>query len=121
MATSRRIERINKTLMKEIGEAITLELKDPRITSMASVVDVQMSPDMKYCKVEISVYGANEVENVKTFDALQSASGYVSSLVSKNLRLRYAPEIRFERTDSIARGVEMYFKLKELSKDEPGN
>lgn len=117
MATSRRIQRVNKTVMKEVGLVIMRELKDPRITSLVSVLNADMSSDMKNLKVTVSIYGQNEVNNLKSFEALQSAAGYISSLVSGNLRLRFAPEISFERSHSIEQGVSMYFKLKELNKD----
>jgi len=118
MPTNRRIERINKTLMKEISEVIMLEVKDPRMISLISVLEVNMSSDFKYVRVTVSIYGQKEIENLKTLEALNSASGFISSMVSKNLRLRTAPTMKFERSDSIEKGIDMYFKLKELSKND---
>lgn len=117
MATNRRIQRINKTLMKEIGEIISREIKDPRLKSMVSVLEASLSSDMHTLKVTVSIYGPNEVENIKTLEALENASGFISSLASKSLRLRWAPEIHFERSHAIEESVNMYFKLKELDKD----
>ncbi|MGC8764355.1 MAG: 30S ribosome-binding factor RbfA [Brevinematia bacterium] len=118
MATSRRIEKVNKTLMKEISEVIFKDLKDPRLTTMISVVECSMSGDMKNLKVKVSLFGGTEIEQLKSLNALNHASGYISSIISKSLRLRYAPSIKFERTDSISSGVDMYFKLKELVNGE---
>lgn len=118
MATDRRIQRMNKTLMKEISEVIMREVKDPRITSLVSIVEVDMASDLKNATVQVSIYGPNEKDNLKTLEALQSASGYISSIVSHSLRLRFAPELHFERTHAIEQGVSMYFKLKEISKNE---
>lgn len=117
MATNRRIQRINKTLMKEIGDIITREIKDPRLKSMVSVLEASMSNDMRTLKVTVSIYGPNEVENLKTLEALNNASGFISSLASKSLRLRWAPEIEFVRSHAIEESVNMYFKLKDLDKD----
>ncbi len=117
MATNRRIQRINKTLMKEIGEIISREIKDPRLTSMVSVLDASMSSDMRTLKVTVSIYGPKEPDNIKTFEALDNAAGFISSLASKSLRLRWAPEIHFERSHAIENSVSMYFKLKDLEKD----
>lgn len=118
MATSRRIEKVNKTLMKEISEVIFREIKDPRLTSMISVVECSISSDMRNLKVKVSIFGGSEIEQLKSLNALNHASGFISSIVSKSLRLRYAPNITFEKTDSISNGVDMYFKIKELTKDE---
>lgn len=117
MAVSRRLERVNKTLMKEISLAISTEVKDPRLVSMVSVLAVEMAPDMKFAKVTVSIYGPNELDNLKTLEALQSSSGYISSIVSNSLRLRWAPHIEFERSRTIEDGVSMYFKIKELARD----
>ncbi len=117
MPTNRRLQRINRTLMKEISEIIARELKDPRVTSMVSVLDASMSADMKHVDVTVSIYGPNEVENARTLAALNSAAGFISSIASKSLRLRWAPEIAFTRSHAIETGVDMYFKLKDLNKD----
>lgn len=118
MSTSRRIEKVNKTLMKEISEVIFREIKDPRLTSMISIVECSMSNDMRNLKVKVSIFGGSEIDQLKSLNALNHASGFISSIVSKSLRLRYAPNITFEKTDSISNGVDMYFKIKELTKDE---
>src|SRR5271157_2219171 len=118
MATSRRIQRINRTLMKEISEVLLLEVKDPRIVSLVSIVEVFMSNDMKSARVYVSIFGPNELDNLKTLEALNSASGFISSLVSKSLHLPHAPFLTFERTHSIENSVVMNVKLKELLDNE---
>lgn len=118
MATTRRVEKLNKTLMKEISEVIFREIKDPRLTSMVSIVSCCISSDLRNLKVRISIYGGTEVEQLKSLEALNHASGFISSKVSKALRLKYAPRISFEKTDSISNGVDIYFKLKELARNE---
>lgn len=118
MATNRRIERMNKTLMKEISEVLMNDVKDPRMTSMISIVDASMASDMRNLKIMVSIYGTNELENLKTFEAINSAAGFISSQVSKSLRLKYAPRITFEKTNSIEQSVSMYFKLKEIKSNE---
>lgn len=117
MASERRIQRLGSTLRKEISEAIMMEVKDPRMLSMVSVLEVELSKNMKYVKVTISIYGESEKDNLKTLDALNHASGYISSIVSKNLHMRYAPEIKFVRTDSLEKSMEIHQQLKELSNE----
>ncbi len=104
--------------MKEIGMIIMREVKDPRLTSMVSVVSAEISSDYKNVRVVVSIYGSNEVNNLKSLEALQAASGFIASLAGDALRLKYTPKIRFESTDSISKGVDMYFKLKELNNDQ---
>ncbi len=118
MATGRRIQRINKTLMKEVSEVILREVKDPRILSLVSIVEANMSSDLKTAKILVSIFGKNELDNLKTLEALNSAAGFISSVVSRALRLPYAPHFTFERTNSIELGVSMNVKLKELAENE---
>ena len=55
MKNSNRISRINDEILKEISQIIRLEVKDPRIGSMTSVIRVDTTPHLKYCKVFVSV------------------------------------------------------------------
>ncbi len=52
--------RINTEVQKELSIILREEIKDPRINSMTSVVSVEVTPDLKYCKVYISVLGDEE-------------------------------------------------------------
>ena len=49
--------RINQEVQKELSMLINLEVKDPRICAMTSVVNVEVAPDLKTAKVYISVLG----------------------------------------------------------------
>lgn len=118
MASERRLQRMSSTLKKEISQAIMSDVKDPRMLSMVTILDLEISKNMKYIKVIISLYSDNENDNIKTLDALNHAAGYISSIVSKNLRMRFAPEIRFVRTDSLVKSMEIHRQLKELSNED---
>jgi ribosome-binding factor A len=113
-----RIQRMNKTLMKEISQAIMTEVKDPRLLSLVSVLDAEISKDMHYMKVEVSLYSSNEIHNIKTLEALKTASGFISSVVSKNLRLKFAPVIEFKRSHMIEDSVRLTNKMKEMTGDD---
>ncbi len=115
MATERRMERVNRTLMKEIATVIQNEVKDPRMSSMVSVIAAEITPDFRHVRVVVSIYGENEVKNLKSLEALINASGFIASRVGDALRFKHTPELHFESTDSIARGVDMYFKLKDMT------
>ena len=47
--------RINSEVMREISQIIRTELKDPRVSTMTSVTDVNVTTDLKYCTVYVSV------------------------------------------------------------------
>ena len=70
--------RINGEVQRELSRIISREIKDPRISPMTSVVDVVVTPDLKFCKAYISVLGdQDDVDS--TFAGLKSAMGYIRS------------------------------------------
>ena len=50
--------RINSEVQRELSSIISREIKDPRIHPMTTVVSVEVTPDLKYCKAYISVLGS---------------------------------------------------------------
>ena len=80
---SNKNKRINGEVMKVISEAIRYS-KDPRISPMTSVMDVEVAPDLKTCKVWVTVMGDDE-DRLRTAEGLKSASGYIRSTLAKEL------------------------------------
>ncbi|WP_026527489.1 30S ribosome-binding factor RbfA [Butyrivibrio sp. VCD2006] len=105
--------RINGEVMKVISEAIRFS-KDPRISPMTSVMDVEVAPDLKTCKVWVSVMG-NDEDRLRTEEGLKSAAGYIRSTVAKELNMRNTPELRFIMDDSIEYAINMSKKIDEVA------
>ena len=83
--------RINSEVHKELSQIISYEVKDPRINPFTSVTDVYVAPDLKTCKVYISVMGEQE-EKEKTMEGLNNAKGMIRTLLAKRLNMRNTPE-----------------------------
>lgn len=109
--------RMNGEVQREISKIIARDIKDPRINPMTSVVSVDVTPDLKYAKVFVSVLG-NDEEKEKTRRGLASASSHIRSLLAKSLNLRNTPELTFLIDDSIEYGVHMSKKIDELIEKE---
>ena len=92
--------RINSEVQRELSSIISRELKDPRIHPMTTVVSVEVTPDLKYCKAYISVLG-NEEAAKDTIQGLKSAVGFVRTQLAKRINLRNTPEITFILDQSI--------------------
>ena len=84
---------------------------------MTSVVSVDVTPDLKFAKVFVSVLG-NDEDKEKTRKGLTSASSHIRSLLAKSLNLRNTPELTFVIDDSIEYGVSMSKKIDDLMKKE---
>ena len=110
---SNKNRRINGEVMKVISEAIRYS-KDPRISPFTSVMDVEVAPDLKTCKVWVTVMG-NDEDRDRTAEGLKSAAGYIRSTLAKELNMRYTPEIRFIMDDSIEYAINMSKKIDEVT------
>ncbi|SEG11455.1 ribosome-binding factor A [Butyrivibrio sp. Su6] len=110
---SNKNKRINGEVMKVISEAIRYS-KDPRISPMTSVMEVEVAPDLKTCKVWVTVMG-DEEDRLRTQEGLKSASGYIRSTLAKELNMRYTPELRFIMDDSIEYAINMSKKIDEVT------
>ncbi len=109
---SNRIKRISEEVKKVISVMLINGIKDPRITSMISVTDVEVTNDLRYAFVYISILGGNKEESL---EGLNSARGYIRREVGKAIKLRYVPEIIFKIDDSLERGMYMDKLIKNLN------
>ena len=107
--------RINAEVMKELSLIISGEIKDPRISSMTSVVSVEVAPDLKTCKAYISVLGDEEAQK-STLEGLNSAASFIRKELARRVNLRNTPEIKFIIDQSIEYGVRMSKLIVEVKK-----
>lgn len=105
--------RINGEVQRVLAEIIRGEIKDPRISQWASVVSVEVAPDLKSCKAWISVLGSEE-EREATLQGLKSAEGFIKRQLAKTINLRNTPEITFVMDQSIEYGVNMSHRIDEV-------
>lgn len=109
--------RINMEVQRELSEIIRTEIKDPRVSqAMVTVVSVEVTPDLKYCKTYISVLG-NEEAARNAIIGLKSAVGYIRRELARRINLRNTPEISFVLDQSIEYGVHMSRLIHEVTKD----
>jgi ribosome-binding factor A len=112
--------RINGEVQRELSQIIRGEIKDPRIALMTSVTGAEVAPDLKTCKVYISVLGDQQAKD-DTIAGLHSAEGYIRRLLAKNLNLRNTPELTFLLDQSIEYGVHMAHIIDEVRSKEIAN
>ena len=108
--------RINMEVQRELSQIIRSEIKDPRIHPLTSVVAVEVTPDLKYCKAYISVLGDEEAGKA-TIAGLRSAASFVRRELAHRVNLRNTPEIKFILDQSIEYGVNMSKLIDEVTKD----
>ncbi|MCI8567037.1 MAG: 30S ribosome-binding factor RbfA [Lachnospiraceae bacterium] len=112
--------RINSEVQRELGNIIRGEVKDPRISPMTTVVAADVTPDLKYCKVYISVLGDKEAAK-NTIEGLRSAVGYIRGRLARSINLRNTPEITFVLDQSIEYGVRMTRLIEDVAAEISGD
>ena len=116
MRTNYRLSRINDEIMKELSQIIRAELKDPRIGVMTSVIRVETTQDLKYCKVYVSVLG-DEKDKENVMKGLQNAGGFIRRLIAQRINLRYTPELRFKLDESAEYAIHMDELFSKIDKE----
>ena len=115
-----RMIRVNDELNRELANIIRTEVKDPRIKSMTSVLKVETTSDLKYCKVFVSVLG-NDEDKDSVMKGLKNASGFIRHLLADRVNLRNTPELVFKLDDSVEYAIRMDKLIKEVSGEGSGS
>ena len=115
---SLRNERVRKTLMKEIADIIQKDIKDPRISGVVSITDIELAHDNSFAKVYFSVFSTNDETKQQTIDALEDNVSKIRYEVGKRIRLRLTPELSFIPDDSLERGTKVMDLIDKISKGE---
>ena len=113
--SSFRIDRISEEVRHAI-DAIIREMNDPRITGTYAVTRADVTRDLRWCKVYVSVLEDETADEM--IKALKKAAGYIRHELGQRVDLRYTPELLFERDRNIAYGVHIAQVLKEVAPRE---
>jgi len=105
-------------MRREVAEILQQKLRDPRVSAMVSVTDVEVTHDLSYARVFVSVMGG-PAEQAATLDALAHAAGFVRHELGPRLGLREVPEVRFVHDESLERGARVEELLKRIHDGKP--
>jgi ribosome-binding factor A len=113
----RRTERVNDLVREQLDQLLRREAKDPRLGTLWSITEVDVTRDLRHARVYVSILGSEE-EAESTMAALHSARGFLRRELSQRLNtLHHVPEIAFKRDNSIERGVRLGAMLDELARE----
>ena len=104
--------RINSEVQKELSLIIS-DLKDPRIDPMATVTEVSVTPDLKFCTAYISVFG-DDAHGEETIKGLANAAGFIRRELAARVNLRNTPELKFVQDKSLEYGIHMSRLIDEV-------
>ena len=99
-----------------VAEAVQQRLNDPRVSPLTTVTRVEMTGDLQFANVYLSVPGGDVAER-KTMAAIIHAGGFIQRLVARELSIRQCPELRFE-IDVRAKKTRQMMELLEKNRHE---
>jgi ribosome-binding factor A len=113
-----RSRRINGEMKKVFSEILRSEVKDQRVSVMTSVVRAEVTNDLSYANIYLSIFDTDKMKK-STIIALEHAQGFLRSEVAKRLNLRKVPEIRIFEDDSMEYSAKISKIMDEIGiKDE---
>ena len=111
-----RVDRLSEEVQKEVDDIIRHSLSDPRIDGTYSVTRVEVTRDLRYAKVYVSVLEDEKRKDLMA--ALKNAAGFVRRELGRRMQIRYIPEIQFVSDENIAYGVHIAQVLNPVAKGE---
>jgi ribosome-binding factor A len=118
--TSGRMRRVDEAVRQVLGDAVGVDLKDPRI-GFVTVTDVRTATDLRHARVYVSVLGpdggpSDAEQRDSTLAGLRSAHGYLQGRLAAELRLKRTPTLEFIYDETTDRAL----RLEELIEERPG-
>ena len=114
--TKQRPERVQEALRQEVSRIIHGEIRDPRL-GFITITKVELTKDLRHAKIYFSVLGGMKNKTL-ALKGLNSAKGYIRSLIAERIKLRLVPEILFRIDDSLEHTREIFDLLDRIKKEK---
>ena len=113
-----RPERVAHMMRREVADILENRLRDPRLGSMVSITDVEVTQDLSFARVYVSTLQTGP-EREQLLETLRAAAGFIRHELRPRLGLREVPEVRFVFDESIERGARVDEILRKIERGEP--
>ena len=97
--------RVADHIQRELAGIIRLQVKDPRISEMLTIANVEVSRDLSLARVYYTLLDAAEQKQTQL--GLENSAGFLRKKLSDVLSMRAVPALRFYYDDSVERGNHM--------------
>lgn len=121
MSRGHRQERVGEEIKKIISEMLLKDIKDPRLDRMISITGVDVSEDLGYAHIYITIMTETGVSDEEQSEiekdvlaGFESATGHIRKELSRKLRIRHAPELSFRMDKSMEYGSHIDKMLRDL-------
>lgn len=96
----KRTDRLNSLIKQVISDVIRREVKNPHLPELLTITHVEITGDLHHAKVHVSVIGGPE-QKKKAIDVLNQAAGFIATRSSKQVVMRFFPELTFILDESV--------------------
>ena len=103
--------RVADQIQRDLAEIVAYELKDPRVGTMITITEVQITPDYAHAKVFFTMLKDSKEAIKNTTEGLMAASGFIRGLLGKRLHIHTLPMLHFVHDSSTSRGMEMFLLI----------
>ncbi len=113
-----RTDKLNAEFKRYIAEILSKRVKDPRLTEMFTVLQVDCDRELASAKVYISIFSTNAEKASQTFLAIKESEPFVRREISKNMHIRKVPVFQFILDTSMEYGAKINEILNEINKKD---
>lgn len=101
-----RSQRLSGEFQKEISNIISVKLRNKfsDMSAIISVTEVDVAPDLKSANVYVSIFDTDKAKAENTFQIIKENAGFIRFELSKIMRTRTVPELRFAADTSMEYG-----------------
>ncbi len=122
MAKSFKKERLGGEIQKIVSLMANSELKDPRVSeNMISITGVDVSGDGSYATIYLTCFATGDQKERKeqeVLEGLEHCKGVIKKEISKQVKVRHIPELRFRIDKSLETGMHIDELIYNLNKGE---
>jgi len=116
MAT-RRQEKVARVVKEAVSDAILNHLSDPRIEGFVTVTRVEMSPNLRSAEIYLSIFGADQKVQKKTFIAIEHARTKIQSFLGGRIKSKFCPVLHFHLDEKFKKTMETMRLIEEAASE----
>ena len=113
---TRRQRRVAELIHRELSTLLLFEVRDPRLANL-TITEVNVTPDLLQARIYYTVLGEDE-DKEEAQIGLESAGGYLRSLLAARVQLRSVPELVFALDESAEHGQRIDELLAQIAESE---
>ena len=114
-----RSDRIGGQIQKMLSQILQKQVKDPRLDSL-TITGVKVSRDLRLARIYFTVSGKEQSRH-EALEGLENARGFIKRTLSRQLGLKYMPDLKFFYDESFDYGEHIDKLLAAIKSDDESN